>query len=240
MNHDMNLLIDGCSLMGIEIDNKKVSQFQRYLSLLLEWNEKFNLTAITDPKEVIIQHFLDAISILELDFMKDGLAILDMGTGAGFPGVPIKIMLPKTKLILVDSVNKKTVFLKELVKELNLDMVEIIHARAEDLGREPTRRETYDVVVSRAVAELKVLLEYCLPFVRVNGCFVSYKGPGATDEVDNSKKAIKLLGGKEAVIEQVSVPYSDRTHMLVITKKVLKTPKEYPRKAGKPKKLPLA
>lgn len=239
MSHDMTLLGDGCSQMGLVLDDAKADQFGQYLSMLVEWNEKFNLTAITDPRDIIIQHFLDSISVLGLGFMTDGMSILDMGTGAGFPGIPIKIMLPDTKLVLVDAVQKKTVFLSEVVKELKLNDVEVIHGRVEDLGREAGRREAFDAVVSRAVAELRVLLEYCFPFIRTGGYFAAYKGPAAAEESKNALNALKVLGGDTMSMEKVEVPYSDRTHILVTAKKIKQTPKQYPRSAGKPKKSPL-
>jgi 16S rRNA (guanine527-N7)-methyltransferase len=239
MVYDMQLLTDGCAQLGFKLQDRQVSQFERYLSLLLEWNTRFNLTAITDPNDIMIQHFLDSVSVLKLDLIKDNALLLDMGSGAGFPGIPIKILMPDIQLTLVDAVKKKTLFLKEVIKELELTQSEAIHARAEDLARTGSKREAYDIVVSRAVAELRVLFEYCLPFVKTGGYFIAHKGPNAVDEIVNAKRALQILGGQEPKAENIQVPYSERTHILVVTKKIAKTPKAYPRNAGKPKKSPL-
>jgi 16S rRNA (guanine527-N7)-methyltransferase len=239
MDHDMQLLADGCAQMGLGLSEMQISQFDRYLSLLLEWNEKFNLTAITDPREVIIQHFLDSVSVLKLALIQDGASVLDMGSGAGFPGIPLKIMLPGIRLTMVDAVQKKTVFLQEVIRYLDLNQSEAIHARAEDLGKAERQREAYDLVVSRAVAELRVLLEYCMPFVKTGGFFVSHKGPGAAEEMEQAKKAIQVLGGHAVKTEKMNIPFSEKTHNLVVVKKTSRTPINYPRQAGKPKKSPL-
>lgn len=236
---DMQPLIDGCSEMGIELSEKQVSQFTKYLELLLEWNQKFNLTAITKPKEVIVQHFLDSISTLKLSQVEGQVRILDMGSGAGFPGIPLKIMRPQLQICLVDSVQKKVGFLNEMIEKLDLDYTAAIHARAEDLAKIEGHREAYDLVISRAVAELRVLAEYCLPFVRRGGYFISHKGPGAAEELDLAKSAINLLGGKWLETVEAKIPYSERTHNLIIIKKEKITPLKYPRSPGKPKKEPL-
>ncbi|NLB42012.1 MAG: 16S rRNA (guanine(527)-N(7))-methyltransferase RsmG [Clostridiales bacterium] len=236
---DMQPLIDGCSQMRIELSEKQVSQFTKYLELLLEWNQKFNLTAITKPKEVIVQHFLDSISTLKLSQVEGQVRILDMGSGAGFPGIPLKIMRPQLQICLVDSVQKKVGFLNEMIEKLDLDYTAAIHARAEDLAKIEGHREAYDLVISRAVAELRVLAEYCLPFVRRGGYFISHKGPGAAEELDLAKSAINLLGGKWLETVEAKIPYSERTHNLIIIKKEKITPLKYPRSPGKPKKEPL-
>ena len=239
MCHDMRLLTDGCAQMGLDLNEMQVSRFKKYISLLLEWNHKFNLTAITDPKEIIVQHFLDSLSVLKLDRIKENASVMDMGSGAGFPGIPVKIMIPGIRLTLVDAVQKKTLYLKEVIRQLELEESEAIHARAEDLGRMESRREKYDVVLSRAVAELRVLTEYCLPFARTGGYFVSHKGPAVAEEVRNAEKAIRILGGQMERVEKMQVPYSEKTHILVVIKKTTKSPAKYPRAAGKPKKSPL-
>lgn len=236
---DMQPLIDGCSQMRIELSEKQVSQFTKYLELLLEWNQKFNLTAITKPKEVIVQHFLDSISTLKFSQVEGQVRILDMGSGAGFPGIPLKIMRPQLQICLVDSVQKKVGFLNEMIEKLDLDYTAAIHARAEDLAKIEGHREAYDLVISRAVAELRVLAEYCLPFVRRGGYFISHKGPGAAEELDLAKSAINLLGGKWLETVEAKIPYSERTHNLIIIKKEKITPLKYPRSPGKPKKEPL-
>lgn len=236
---DMEVLIDGCSQMGIGLGEKQQYQFSRYLDLLLEWNQKFNLTAITEPKEIIVQHFLDSISTLKLKQMEGQSRILDMGSGAGFPGIPLKIMEPQLQVSLVDSVQKKVGFLNEIIEQLELNDTVAIHARAEDLANLKEQREAYDLVVSRAVAELRVLSEYCLPFLKKDGYFISHKGPGAADEVELAKNAIKLLGGEWLETVEARIPYSDRTHNLIIIKKIKNTPKKFPRSPGKPRKDPL-
>ncbi len=236
---DMQPLIDGCSEMGIELSEKQVSLFSKYLELIIEWNQKFNLTAITEPNEIIVQHFLDSISTLKLNKIGSEARILDMGSGAGFPGIPLKIMIPQLRLSLVDSVQKKVGFLNEVIKQLELEDTVAIHARAEDLANIEDQREAYDVVVSRAVAELRVLSEYCLPFLKKDGYFISHKGPGAADEVELAKNAIKLLGGEWLETVEARIPYSDRTHNLIIIKKIKNTPKKFPRSPGKPRKDPL-
>lgn len=236
---DMQPLIEGCSQMGIELDEKQLYLFSRYLDLLLEWNQKFNLTAITGPKEIIVQHFLDSISTLKLGQMEGQVRILDMGSGAGFPGIPLKIMEPELQVCLVDSVNKKVGFLNEMIDQLELKETVAIHARAEDFAKIKEQREAYDVVVSRAVAELRVLSEYCLPFLKKGGYFISHKGPGATEEVELAKKAIKVLGGEWLETVEVKVPFSERIHNLIIIKKTKITPEKYPRSPGKPKKDPI-
>jgi 16S rRNA (guanine527-N7)-methyltransferase len=239
MNYDMQPLVDGCAALDIELNDRQLFKFEKYLSLLLEWNQKFNLTAIKDPKEIIVQHFLDSISVLKLNIIKSHYSILDMGSGAGFPGIPIKIMLPQISLTLVDSVQKKTGFQSEVINQLELRGSEAVHARAEDLARDIKRREAYDAVVSRAVAELRVLSEYCLPFVKLKGYFISHKGPGAADEISQAQRALQVLGGKYLEIREMVIPLSEKTHNLIVVKKAEKTPKQYPRNAGKPRKTPL-
>lgn len=239
MRHDMQPLIEGCSKMEIDLTDRQLNDFESYLSLLLEWNEKINLTAIRDPKEIIIQHFLDSLSVLKLNVIDQNHRLLDIGSGAGFPGIPIKIMRPDISLVLLDSVQKKVGFLGEVIKQLNLDKSQALHARAEDMAREPDKREAFNVVLSRAVAEMRILAEYCLPFVKQNGYFVSHKGPGADQELKQAANALKILGGQWVETRLVDIPFSEKTHNLVIVKKINRTPKKYPRNVGKPKKSPL-
>ena len=239
MKHDMQPFVEGCAAMKIDLSKSQLADFEAYLSLLLEWNQKMNLTAIRDPKEIMVQHFLDSISVLKLDIVRDGFNILDVGSGAGFPGIPIKIMCPEISLTLVDSVQKKTGFLSKVIERLKLENSKAVHARAEELARQSGMRETFEMVVSRAVAELRVLAEYCLPFVKLNGCFVAHKGPGAGEELEQAENALKILGGKWMETRLMNIPFSERIHNLVFIKKVNKTPKQYPRNVGKPKKSPL-
>lgn len=226
-------------LIKNSIDEKKCDEFYRYYELLIQWNEKMNLTAITDEREVAQKHFLDSLSIEKLGVIKDGAKIIDVGTGAGFPGLPLKINNPEIKLTLLDSLSKRINFLNEVISELKISGVITVHARAEELGINKKYRECYDVCVSRAVANLASLSELCLPFVRVGGFFVSLKGPKAAEELENAKNAIKLCGGEVIKIENYDVSDTDLNHNAIIIKKISQTPTKYPRKAPKPTKEPL-
>lgn len=219
------------------IGDEKCALFYKYYKLLIEWNEKINLTAITDEDEVATKHFLD--SLFHGGKIKDGMSIIDVGTGTGFPGLPIKIDNPSLSLTLVDSLNKRVNFLGEVSEKLGLENVQIIHSRAEELGKNPKHREKYDVCVSRAVANLTTLCELCLPFVKVGGYFVSLKGPKADEELAAAQKAIKILGGEFEEIKDYEIPGTDLHHNIVIIKKISQTPTKYPRKAPKPLKEPL-
>ena len=220
-------------------DSEKLDKFEKYHKLLIEWNEKMNLTAITDEKEVAIKHFLDSISSLDSDIIKDDARIIDVGTGAGFPGIPLKIFRSDLDVTLMDSLNKRITFLNEVIGELELEGIRTIHSRAEDLGKKEEHREVYDVAISRAVANLASLSELCLPFVKVGGYFVSMKGPKASEEIKDAKKAIKLMGGEYVETINYSLPDTDLEHNLVVIKKVAPTPKKFPRKAPKPIKEPI-
>ncbi len=239
MSKEMDMLLEGSAAMGIGLDTERIGQFQKYLELLIEWNARFNLTAITDPGEIVVQHFLDSLSLLATGLITQEMAVLDMGTGAGFPGIPLKIAVPDIELTLVDSVNKKIIFLNELIGELRLGKTKALHGRAEDLGKQPSMRESYDIVVSRAVAELRVLLEYTLPFVKLRGWCIFNKGPGAQEEMKAAGRAASVLGGGDLTCIPVMVPFSEKTHNLVTIRKEKPTPEKYPRPAGKPKKDPL-
>jgi len=233
-------LLKNCAeKMNITLTEDMLDKFMKYKDMLLSWNEKINLTAITDEKEIMIKHFADCISIgSEIEF-KNGVSVIDVGTGAGFPGVPVKIAFPDIKITLLDSLNKRINFLNELVGELGLEGVSCIHSRAEDGGQNSELREKFDFCISRAVANLAVLSEYCLPFVKLGGTFVSLKGPDASEEVKEAETAVKKLGGKIEKITKIEIPNSDITHSLVIIKKVSATPKQYPRKAGTAVKKPI-
>lgn len=240
MEHDLTKLKGGIQALKMDVTGEQLKKFDKYISLLVEWNKKMNLTAIVESDEIIVEHFLDSISILEEMTIENYHTIIDIGTGAGFPGVPIKILRPNARMVLLDSLKKRTEFLKEVSKELDLLDIEIIHSRAEDLARDEAYREKFDFVVSRAVASLNVLAEYSLPFAKVGGYFVSYKGPAADDELTEAGKAIELLSGqKHPFIKEIVVPFSHKTHKLVIIQKNTRTPKKYPRSPGKIKKSPL-
>ena len=225
--------------MNIEVDNDICDSFMEYSRLLHKWNEVMNLTAITDEEEIVIKHFADSVSALKAMDIEKNATALDIGTGAGFPGLPVKIVRPDIKLTLVDSLNKRVNFLKAVCEELKLEDIECIHARAEELSRKADKRESFDYCLSRAVASLNVLCEYCLPFVKVGGHLIALKGPNAVNEVEDAKKAIDVLGGKLVEIKDISIPYSDFKHNLVIIKKVKQTPSVYPRKGSNISKKPL-
>lgn len=220
-------------------DAEKIEKFEKYHKLLIEWNEKMNLTAITDEKDVATKHFLDSVAAFDSGVIKDDAKIIDVGTGAGFPGIPLKIFKSDLDVTLMDSLNKRITFLNEVIGELDLKGIKTIHSRAEDLGKKEQHRETYDIAISRAVANLASLSELCLPFVKVGGYFVSMKGPKASEEIGDAKKAIKLMGGEYVETINYSLPDTDLEHNLVIIKKVSSTPKKYPRNAPKPIKEPL-
>ena len=221
----------------MNIDKEKADLFEEYKKILLEWNEKINLTAITDEKEIILKHFIDSASILK--YINEGERVIDIGTGAGFPGIPLKIMNNGLNITLVDSLNKRVNFLNEVIKKLNLNNICAIHARAEELGRDNNYREMYDVATSRAVANLSTLLEYLMPFVRVGGRCICMKGPNIDEELNNAKNAIKELGGEIEKIDNFYLPNSDNERNIIIIKKISKINFKYPRKAGIPAKEPI-
>lgn len=216
---------------------EQLEQFFVYMNLLIEWNKKMNLTAITDPEEIIIKHFIDSITILKN--VEDGSRLVDVGTGAGFPGIPLSIMNPALKITLVDSLNKRLIFLEEVIKELGLKNVEIIHSRAEDLGQNNNYREKFDYATSRAVANLTTLSEYLIPLTKINGKVICMKAGNAKDEINNAKNAVKILGGNIENVEEFNLPQTDIERTIIIIRKERETPKKYPRKAGLPSKEPI-
>lgn len=221
----------------MDIDNVSAEKFAVYMELLREWNEKINLTAITDEEGILVKHFFDSCSISE--FVDNNSKIIDVGTGAGFPGLPLKIVNDTLNLTLVDSLNKRIKFLNEVKNKLGLKNVETVHGRAEDVGIDNKYREKYDFVVSRAVAELRILVEYLLPLVKVGGKVIAMKGPNIDEEVENAKKAVKLLGGEIERIESFRLGNTDNERTVIIIKKIKNTESKYPRKAGIPRKNPL-
>ncbi len=225
--------------VGLDLTEQQYNQFIMYMRLLQEWNEKINLTAITEDEEVIKKHFIDCIKAFKSNAVKNAKTIIDVGTGAGFPGLPIAIMNPNVKVTLLDSLNKRINFLDTVIAKLGLKNVITIHSRAEDGARKPEFRENFDVATSRAVANMAVLSEFCLPYVKLNGYFVALKGPAVDEEINDGKKAISTLGGELENIIEVNIEESDLKHNIVEIKKVRKCPKTYPRKAGTINKKPI-
>ncbi len=234
-----SLLKGGLEQLNIEFTTEQVEKLEVFKELMLEWNEKINLTSITEPEEVDIKHFLDSATCLATGYIKAGDNIIDVGTGAGFPGIPIKILNEKVSITLLDSLNKRIKYLEDVVSKTELKEVTLLHSRAEDAGISKQHRERYNIVLSRAVAAMNVLCEYCLPFVKVGGYFVCQKGPSYKEELDNADAAIKTLGGRLKEVKSYKLPYSDITHYIIIIEKIKITPTKYPRKAGKPSADPI-
>ena len=235
--YHMENFIKEANKMGITITDIQKEQFVTYYESLVEWNKVMNLTAITDFEEVLEKHFLDSLSIVKTLDLNKKETMIDVGTGAGFPGLPLKIVFPKLKVTLLDSLNKRVEFLNYVIKSLNLQEIETIHGRAEDFARNSSYREKYDLVVSRAVANLSTLSEYCLPFAKVGGIFASYKSEKAEEEMKESKNAIFLLGGKMKKCEIFSL--GNNIRKIIVIEKKETTSSKYPRKAGLPSKKPL-
>lgn len=243
MSHDFSTLINNCKKWNIVLTEKQIKQFDQYYDLLVEWNSFMNLTAITEFDEVCQKHFLDSLSIVkaypDYYFEEYTFQFIDIGTGAGFPSIPIKIVFPNLKFSLVDSLNKRINFLNEVIDQLQLSDCTAVHGRAEDLAKNSSYREQYDFCVSRAVANLSTLCEYCMPYVKVGGRFVSYKSEKITEEAEKAKHAISVLGGKFERQVEFTLPDSDIYRNIYIIQKEKITPKKYPRKAGLPSKEPL-
>lgn len=225
------------SYLNIEINSEQIKQFYNYMQLLIEWNEKINLTAILDPDEIILKHFIDSITINK--FISDNSKIIDIGTGAGFPGVPIKIINKNTSITLLDSLNKRILFLEEVINSLKLKDIKALHGRAEEFGINTEFRQKFDYATSRAVAPLNYLLEYMLPFIKVGGKCICMKGSNIEEELMQAKNALLKLGGEVEQTVKIKLPESDMERNIIIIKKVNNTPIKYPRKAGTPKKTPL-
>lgn len=224
--------------IGVELTKEQFDQFVEYYEMLVEKNKVMNLTAITEWDEVVLKHFVDSLSINQYYELKDQ-KIVDIGTGAGFPGIPLKIAFPELEIVLVDSLNKRVKFLNEVIEALELKNITAVHGRAEDIGRDVMYRENFDLCVSRAVANLSTLSEYCMPLVKINGKFISYKAGNLEEELGKSKNAIFKLGGKLEKVQPFALPESDIQRNFVFVEKKSKTPKAYPRTAGKPTKEPL-
>lgn len=236
-----NYMIDSfkieLSKLGITLSELQLKQFLTFYDLLIEKNKVMNLTAITEFDEVLQKHFLDSVSLIRVENLSQSISVMDMGTGAGFPGIPLKIVFPNLNITLSDSLKKRVLFLQEVIDVLNLKDIQAVHGRAEDLARDHNYRESYDLCVSRAVANLSTLSEYCLPFVKIGGKFISYKSGSCEEEVEQAKTAVFLLGGKITNVDKFDLCNSSRS--FVVIDKESGTPKKYPRKAGTPSKNPL-
>lgn len=234
-------MIDKMNQFHINLQSEQIEQLYRYYQMLIETNKVMNLTAITKYEEVVTKHFIDSLAIIELLDMKTIESIIDVGTGAGFPGLPLKIVFPQIKITLMDSLNKRIIFLQQVKEDLQLTEIEVIHSRAEDLARVKEQREKYDLAVSRAVANLSTLSEYCIPFLKKGGSFIAYKAKDVTLEIEQAGKAIKLLGGKVETCKQFYIidQNEEFERTLIQIKKIQSTPHQFPRKAGTPSTNPL-
>ena len=223
--------------LTIKLSVEQLEKFYSYMSLLLEWNEKMNLTAITEPNEIILKHFIDSLTIL--NEINNNSKVVDVGTGAGFPGIPLSIANESLKITLVDSLNKRLIFLQEVIDKLELKNIEIVHSRAEDFGQNKKYRESFDIATSRAVANLSTLSEYLIPLVKINGKCICMKASDVEEEINQAKNAINVLGGTIEKIEEFKLPESDIGRTIIIINKQKQTPNKYPRKAGTPSKEPI-
>ena len=234
-----NVLTEKVKELSIVLNDKQIQQFEQYYNILVEWNKVMNLTAITEYEEVVEKHFLDSLTIVNAINMEKIETLIDVGTGAGFPGIPLKIAFPHLKVTLLDSLNKRIKFLNEVIDLLELNDIKAIHGRAEDYAKQAEYREQYDICVSRAVANLATLSEYCLPYVKVDGLFVPYKSGEIDEELKSSEKAVSILGGKVEEVVKFQLPGTDIGRSFVKIHKIKETKKKYPRKAGMPTKEPL-
>ncbi len=239
MRAHQELFLQKLKEIDIVLNEYQVEQFMKYYDMLIEKNKVMNLTAITDPEEVIDKHFIDSLAIHKFINWKTDGRVIDIGTGAGFPGIPLKIAFPDISIVLLDSLNKRIKFLNEVVDELGLENIECIHGRSEDIARKIEYREKFDYCVSRAVANLSSLSELCIPFVKVGGYFVSYKAGNSKEEIENAQNAVNKLGGKVEKLTEFSLPGTELDRVFVEIRKVKTTSNKYPRKAGTPTKEPL-
>lgn len=227
------LMLSGLKEIGLHITDEQTDKFQKYSSLLIEWNKKINLTAITEPDEITLKHFLDSILLLKAAEIKKEASMIDVGTGAGFPGIPVKIMREDISLTLMDSLQKRIYFLKEVGSVVALKQTEYVHMRAEDAGKLPIYREKFDIAVSRAVANMEILCEYCLPFVKKGGIFIALKSYGSKEEIEKARSMIGNLSGEVEEIKEIKLPQTDIIRSFVIVRKKKETPPQFPRNAKK-------
>lgn len=243
MNYDLTSFEKGLEQLSITLSGEQKQQFLTYYEYLVEKNKVMNLTAITEYEEVITKHFLDSLAVVKTSCFKPeklaGKRLIDIGTGAGFPGIPLKIAFPELEILLLDSLNKRINFLNEVTEMLGLTKINTVHGRAEDYAKQKGYRESFDFCVSRAVANLSTLSEYCIPFVKQGGCFISYKSGSVDQELIQAEKAIKILGGQREEVVRFSLADTDMDRSFVVIHKAKPTPKKYPRKAGLPSKEPL-
>lgn len=239
MQYDLRKLQEGLAEFNISLSEIQLKQLITFYEMLNETNKVLNLTTITDFEEVVEKHFIDSLSLIKMVDLTQPLKILDLGTGAGFPGIPLKIAFPQLEIVLMDSLNKRVLFLQNVISELNLHKIAAVHGRAEEIARKSEYRERFDICVSRAVAKLSSLSEYCIPFVKQGGMFISYKAGEIEEEILQAKKAVHLLGGKIGDVEKFVLPGTDIWRSLVKIDKINKTSKAYPRKAGTPTRDPL-
>jgi 16S rRNA (guanine527-N7)-methyltransferase len=236
-NDLLQIFEKGITEIGISLSKDMIEKFFKFKQMVLEWNNKVNLTSIVDDREFVIKHFIDSLTLVPY-LNKQNANLIDVGAGAGFPGIPIKLAIPETNITLLDSLDKRVKFLASVIEEFKLKKIQAIHFRAEDAGNKPEFRERYDYCVARAVAPLPVLLEYCLPFVKVGGNFLAMKGV-SEEEIENSKRALTILGGEFEEIINFKLPLTDNNRNIIIIRKNRQTPTKFPRKAGKPSKDPL-
>lgn len=239
MDYDTKILTDGCESLGITLSERQIEQFILYYEYLVEKNKVMNLTGITELEDVMLKHFVDSLAAVKAADMSQVNTLLDLGTGAGFPGIPLKIVFPHIEMVLLDSLNKRIKFLGEVIEKCRLEKMAAIHGRAEELAKKKEYRESFDLCVSRAVANLSSLSEYCIPYVKQGGQFISYKSGDIDTELKEAERAIKILGGRKKKVVKFQLPGSDIDRSLVVIQKEKATPGKYPRKAGMPSKEPL-
>lgn len=232
-----NIITNQANKINTKLSEEKIENLYKYMNLLIEWNKKINLTAITDEKDIITKHFIDSLTINK--YIRENTKLIDVGTGAGFPGIPIKILREDIEITLLDALNKRLIFLNEVINEIDLKNITTFHYRAEEAGKNKEYREQFDIATSRAVAPLNILVEYLLPFVKIGGKCICMKGNNIKEEIQESKKAIEMLGGKIEEIDEFELPDSNIKRNIIIIKKINKTPLKYPRKAGIPHKEPI-